>query len=119
MTPTLNGRLQSRLFLLGTIGLIITLLFAWFTISPAPIFILLIVIFLGLGWDVLYSQWQKRRWDYDWPPVLQLLTGISEGIFVFILLYGLAPLNSLPSVPLFWIHYGLVWLFTFKSPPKV
>ena len=113
MTPTLNGRWQSRLFLLGTIGLIITLFFAWYGNSKAPIFILLLVILLGLGWDVLYMQWQKRRWDQDWPPVLQLATGITEGIFIFGLLYGFVPRNVLPSVTLFWLHYGLVWLITF------
>ena len=113
MTPTLNGRWQSRLFLLGTIGLLITLLFVAFTNSLTPLFILFGVIVAGLVWDVLYMQWQNRRWDHDWPPVLQLFTGVTEGLFIFILVYGFGMFNALPSVGLFWLHYGIVWLATF------
>ncbi len=113
MTPTLNGRWQSRLFLLGTIGLFITLFFIWITNSLLPLFILMGVILFGILWDVLYTQIQKHRWDQDWPPVLQLATGVIEGIFIFVLLYGFGPQNALPPVGLFWLHYGLVWLTTF------
>ena len=115
MTPTLNGRWQSRLFLLGTIGLIITLIFVGFTNSLAPLFILFGVILLGLGWDVLYMKLQNRRWDQDWPPVLQWVTGVTEGFFIFGLVYGLGRFNALPPVGLFWFHYGLVWLATFMA----
>ena len=115
MTPTLLGRWQSRIFLLGTLGLAITLIFVIATRSVAPLFILALVILIGLIWDVLYSRWQKRRWDHDWPPRLQLLAGLLEGLFVFGLLYGLVRGNALPAVPLFWLHYALVWLATFLA----
>jgi len=115
MTPTLFGRWQSRLFLLGTLGLLITIFFALLSRSIAPLLILGLVMGLGLGWDVLYSRWQKRRWDHDWPPLLQFAAGTFEGLFVYGLLYGLNLSNNLPPTPLFWLHYSLVWLFTFAA----
>ena len=115
MTPTLFGRWQSRLFLLSTLGLLITIFFALLSRSVAPLLILALVMGLGLGWDVLYNRWQKRRWDHDWPPLLQLVAGIAEGFFVYGLLYGLNLSNNLPPTPLFWLHYGVVWLATFVA----
>ncbi len=82
MTPTLNGRWQSRLFLLGTIGLILSFGFAVLFQSAIPLILLIIVIILGLLWDVLYDVMQKRRWDRDWPPTYQLFAGIIEGLFI-------------------------------------
>ena len=115
MTPTLFGRWQSRFFLLGTIGLAVTLVFALLFRTMAPIIILVLVFGFGLIWDVLYSLVQKRRWDHDWPPLLQLAAGIVEGIFIFGLLYGLNLSNVLPPAVLFWLHYSLVWLATFLA----
>lgn len=120
MTPTLLGRWQTRLFLLATVGILITLPFYWGIIGPEtgfdyyPVFfrILGYVALFGLGWDVLYSYLQKFRWDRDWPGILLLLAGIWEGAFVLCLvkLFGLPGVPQ--ELPVLWfiIHYSGVWL---------
>ncbi len=119
MTPTLVGRWQSRLFLLGTIGLFVTAIFVYFLQSTAPFAILAGVFILGLAWDVLYNAWQKTRWDHDWPPVLQFATGIVEGILAFGLIYAFNLITPLPAIPAFWLHYTAVWLSTFIAAQSI
>ncbi len=115
MTPTLFGRWQSRFFLLGTLGVFLTLPFVALSRSVGPLLILALVFVLGLCWDVFYILLQRERWDQDWPAILQVVAGIFEGLIVFILLYGLGQFNGLPAPSLFWLHYGLVWLATFVA----
>ncbi len=119
MTPTLFGRWQSRLFLSATFGLIVSTLFAFFTNSSAPFVILATAFTLGLGWDVLYNELQKYRWDHDWPPVLQVAAAVFEGIFIFVLLYGFNLFSALPSIGLFTVNYTAVWLTTFLASQSV
>lgn len=117
MTPTLFGRWQTRLFLLATIGVLITLPFSLGIIgSPVGAIyfrILGYIALFGCGWDILYDYLQKFRWDRDWPGALQLLAGIWEAIF----LAGVVKLFGLPSLPkddlsLVWfaIHYSFIWI---------
>ncbi len=98
MTPTLIGRWQTRTLLFFTAGLVVSLPF-----GGAALGVLLIAYVLGLGWDVLYTGLQKKRWDRDWPAVLQLATGFWEGLVLLILLPN--EFNGL--------HYSLVWLAVF------
>ena len=119
MTPTLVGRWQSRLFLLGTIGVLVTGIFAYFLQSSVPFIILAGVFILGLGWDFVYNEWQKGRWDHDWPPVLQLAAGVWEGMFIFGLIYALQLVNPLPPISVFWLHYTAVWLSTFIAAQSI
>lgn len=114
MTPTLFGRWQSRFFLLGTIGSLTTLLFAVLFRSLIPFILLAVVMLLGLGWDVVYDRLQKRRWDRDWPPTLQLAAGVAEGMLLAGLLYG-ARLLPAPTPTQFVLHYTAVWLTTFLA----
>ena len=116
MTPTILGRWQTRILLMATIGLIITLPFAGFA-NPfyTPFVILLYVTLLGLGWDVLYNALQTLRWDRDWPPIFFLFGAILEAAF----LWGLLNMVPLPGVTrqltlgAFTLHYLTVWLTTF------
>jgi hypothetical protein len=116
MTPTLYGRWQTRLLLLATVGILITLPFYLGIVGPGfnPVFlwILLYVALFGLAWDVLYNYIQKFRWDRDWPGALQLLSGIWEGIFLALLVKLIGLPNVSRGLPLQWffIHYSLVWL---------
>jgi hypothetical protein len=115
MTPTLFGRWQTRLLLLATVGILVTLPFSLGIIgsgaSPVFFWILGYVALFGLVWDILYNYLQKFRWDRDWPGAFQLLAGIWEAIFIVavVTLFGLP--NGL-DFSLFWftIHYSLVWL---------
>lgn len=121
MTPTLSGRWQTRLFLLVTVGLVLTLFFAdWFESVQVgtyeiPFVVLFWVGLIGLGWDVLYDRVQKGRWDSDWPPAYQLGAGVAEGG----LLYVLVRAGWLPGVPaelpfwMFFVHYATVWTALF------
>ncbi|MEH2457416.1 hypothetical protein [Nostoc sp.] len=124
MTPTLFGRWQTRLLLLATIGVLVSLPFAigWIGFSANSLYFWLLgyVAIFGLGWDVLYDYLQKSRWDRDWPAVYQLLAGIWELMFVFcgVKLFGFLPI-PLPKEELspaaFLLHYSVVWLSVFIS----
>jgi hypothetical protein len=115
MTPTLLGRWQTRLLLLATVGLVVTLPFYLGIISPGGSIFLWVLVYIalfGLVWDVVYQYFQKYRWDSDWPGALQLLAGIWEAIFVLLLvkIFGLPGVSK--DLPLYWfaLHYSLVWL---------
>ncbi|MBD2465102.1 hypothetical protein H6G89_29275 [Oscillatoria sp. FACHB-1407] len=119
MTPTLLGRWQSRLLLLATVGVLISIPFAVTYGGPGshPIFfwVLGYVAGFGLVWDVLYDYLQKFRWDRDWPAAFQLLAGIWEGVFIGFLFKTLGLPGMTRDMPLntFILHYSLVWLGIF------
>ncbi|MFB2769718.1 hypothetical protein ACE1AT_10580 [Pelatocladus sp. BLCC-F211] len=122
MTPTLLGRWQTRLLLLATVGIFVSIPFALGLFgSPAGIVYFWIIIYVaifGIVWDIVYDQIQKRRWDRDWPALYQLLAGIWEFIFILcgIKVFGFLPV-LIPKEELspFWIfaHYSVVWLAIF------
>ncbi len=115
MTSTIFGRWQTRLLLMGTAGLIITIFFALLFRSAAPFVLLFYVTFFGLIWDMLYNMLQKMRWDRDWPPLFSVVTGIVEAIFLVILLNIIRLPGVGPRVTIlqFSLHYTAVWLLTF------
>lgn len=122
MTPTLIGRWQSRLLLLGTVGTLTTLIFVLWLNTAVPLLLLAAVICLGLGWDVLYDQLQQQRWDHDWPPIFQLLAGVWEGGFLFgltAMIQFAYPSLPLPSPAQHWLHYTTVWLLTFTASQSI
>ena len=114
MTPTLKGRVQTRLLLIGAIGVPITIPFALlaFPFVPLPFLMLVIVLFVGLALDPVYHLIQQRRWDHDWPVWWQIVAGFVEFMFALPLLIGCGSLwpQTICLVPL---HYGLVWLAMF------
>lgn len=115
MTPTLFGRWQTRLFLLTTVGILITLPFSLGIVEPdfgnGYFLVLAYIALFGCGWDLVYNYLQRFRWDRDWPGVLQLLAGIWEAIFL-VGCVNFVDLPGLPKLDLFWfiLHYSLVWL---------
>ena len=119
MTPSLFGRWQSRLFLMGTFGVFVTAIFAYFLQSTVPFIILVGVFVVGLAWDIVYNEWQKTRWDHDWPPVLQLASGILEGLLIFGFIYLFNLVNPLPPIHIFWLHYTAVWITTFIASQSI
>ncbi|MEB3215487.1 MAG: hypothetical protein VKN72_04380 [Nostocales cyanobacterium 94392] len=128
MTPTLFGRWQTRLLLLLTVGVFVSLPFAIGLIGPEQnniyFWILFYVAIFGLAWDILYNQMQKYRWDRDWPALFQLLAGIWEFIFI---VCGVKFIGFLPTpipkeeLPLFWVffHYITVWLAVFITSQSI
>jgi hypothetical protein len=121
MTPTLLGRWQTRLLLLGTAGLVVTLIFGRiFGDATTPLALLGYVLAIGFGWDVLYQYLQSFRWDRDWPPAFQLAAGIFEGLALWgIAQYSFRIWGGLPGVAAsltaaqFVAHYATVWLVVF------
>ncbi len=123
MTPTLFGRWQTRIFLLATIGVIFSLPFYFGFLGGhegdvSYFFVILYVAIFGIIWDILYDYLQKMLWDHDWPGILQLLAGVFEGFFLFLVI----SLIGLPGIRryqfdlfIFIKHYSLVWLAIYVS----
>ena len=117
MTPTLLGRWQIRVFLLATVGLLISFLVG-LSIGgnyQVPLLALLYVLLFGLAWDMLYQVITSYRWDRDWPTSYQVAAGVIEGALV----WGLILTKTLPGISMpppfyvFLIQYGLIWLSIF------
>jgi hypothetical protein len=116
MTPTLLGRWQIRLFLLGTVGVIISLVIGFLVKDIlTPLIVLGYVFLQGVILDLPYQYIVTFRWDRDWPTSFQVVAAILEGA----LLWGLIQTGKLPGVPrtlpfsIFLAQYGIIWLCIF------
>ena len=124
MTPTLSGRLQTRIFVLATVGVFWTLVIS--LVLPdtggAPLDevyettfgVLLGVAVIGLIWELIYHLLQQFRWEKDWPIIFGLLTGINEGIVLWFLIDGgVIPWIDeahQPTLEAFAVHFITTWL---------
>ena len=117
MTPTLMGRWQTRVAMLGTIGLLVTLLFAlsYEPFNETFFYVLGWVAALGIAWDIAYILVQRFRWDRDWPPLFQWIAGGLEALLVYLLIdnTGLWGIDE-GTVPadIFTAHYTTVFVLT-------
>lgn len=128
MTPTLLGRWQTRLWLMIFIGGFFTIVY-WGILGTAGVipandftlfWVLAIVLFLGLIWDMPYMWVLRFRWDHDWPAIFQLFSGIWEWLVIWGL--GLLFFEAISFIQVgpgtWWVfhsHYWLVWLTTFVA----
>ena len=119
MLPTLNGRLQTRIFMLVVFGGLITLVLT--PILPGDpdyrttYLILAAVLVLGIVWELVYHAIQQLRWEKDWPTMFGLITALNEGALVWLLLdLELVPGIDYPydGVPFwaFFIDFSVIWL---------
>ncbi|TWG92316.1 hypothetical protein L615_007100000020 [Nocardioides sp. J9] len=119
MLPTLNGRIQTRIFMLVVFGGLITLVLT--PILPGDpdyrttYLILAAVLVLGIVWELVYHVIQQFRWEKDWPTMFGLITALNEGALVWLLLdLELVPGIDYPSdgVPFwaFFIDFTVIWL---------
>lgn len=124
MLPTLNGRIQTRVFLLVIVGGLWTLLITPVlpidsTLAEAyrtTFILLLTLLVLGIGWEFVYHFLQQFRWEKDWPTLFGLMTATNEGVLIWLLLRfdlvpglpGPVPLNAF--LILFLTTWVLVWL---------
>ena len=125
MTPTIIGRWQTRLATLGTLGIMVTAIFAAAYQDLTFFLVLGYVVAFGVGWDIIYISLQQLRWDRDWPAAFQVANGVIEGIVIYLLIAS----TGLPGIEggrvgleVFTAHYGLVWLTTFawvQGPMRV
>ena len=121
MTPILIGRFETRIFALGVVGSIWTLIISFVLpgTDDAPIGeiykitfrSIVIVALFGLVWECVYHFLMYFRWEKDWPALFQLLEGIPEGITTWFILSAWVPFD----VPLstFLTHFITTWLVVF------
>jgi hypothetical protein len=132
MVPLLFGRIQTRIFVLWTVGAVWTLLISFVLpgVKTAPgvdtiervtelykitFLVLLIVTVLGVVlWEPLYHALQQFRWEKDWPAMFGLLEGIPEGILAYIVLRIIDP--TLDGVGInnwtFFVDFATTWIVT-------
>lgn len=120
MLPTLGGRIQTRIFLLATVGVIVTAILTPFLPGMGTTgqrytityLILLTVLVLGIVWEFIYHFLMQFRWEKDWPTMFGFLTFINEGIVVYLLVKaGLVPgVDPAPPASAFWILFMVVWI---------
>ncbi|TDB96427.1 hypothetical protein [Actinomadura sp. 7K534] len=121
MTPTLIGRIQTRILLAATVGVLWTALIAPFLPDPTGVTAsmwtvgmryaiaftgLLLTTVYGLVWEHLYHRLQQRRWDKDWPSVFGLLTILNEAPLAWLLVNLFFPVMSGPSPDMLNLHNG-------------
>lgn len=109
MTPTLSGRLQTRVVLMALVAVPLTLLLALLPgiTLVGGLFTILVMTALGLGWELVYHALQQLRWDKDWPGVFALLAGVPEALALWVVL---GVIGQRPSAAAFTLHIGLLWL---------
>ena len=119
MLPTLNGRIQTRIFMLVVFGGLITLVLT--PILPGDpdyrttYLILAAVLVLGIVWELIYHGIQQFRWEKDWPTLFGLITIVNEGAVVWLVIKA----NLVPGVPkllpfsTFAVDFAIVWVLTF------
>ena len=132
MLPTLNGRLQTRVFVTLVVGGLWTLLIT--PLLPVPgtlpdayattFVVLLAVTVLGVGWELLYHLLQQFRWEKDWPTFFGLVTAVNEGVLVWLLLAaGAVPgIDGPVPFPAFLRQFVTTWLvvwLTVNGPMRV
>ena len=120
MVPTLNGRIQTRFFLLAVVGGLITLIIVPVLPGSAPLgdkyrnafLVLLSVAVIGVLWEFPYHLLMQWRWEKDWPTLFGLVEGIPEGVLIWVLLgAGAIPgIVGKVSGADFLIQFILVWL---------
>jgi hypothetical protein len=94
MTLSLRGRMETRLFLILTIGLAwtgsLTTLLRSSGWAPAISYrsnleMLALMGGLGLAWELGYHVLQQLRWDRDWPSAFAALAVLNEGALLWLL----------------------------------
>jgi len=120
MVPILIGRIQTRLFLLALVGSLVTLVLIPLLPVPGPLseryrvafVVLAAVAVLGIAWEALYHLLMQFRWEKDWPSLFGLLTGVPEGVLLWLLLRaGAVPLiDTVPPGWAFTTHFAVVWV---------
>ena len=128
MIPTLNGRIQTRIFLVLFIGIPWTLIITPFLPNNRDLIpgsslvdtykttftVLGIVLAVALiVWEWLYHLLQQFRWEKDWPVMFSLFLVIPEAIVAKLIFNALdigAKFNATATEATFWWHIGTTWL---------
>ncbi len=126
MTPTLIGRIQSRLVLVAAVGIPIALILGVVLSRPTEattlgdmyrvFFVALaLVAVVGVVWELVWHGLQQLRWEKDWPTLFGLVTGVPEGAVVWLLLRAGVPIDvgtvdGTTFLAMFIITWIAIWL---------
>jgi hypothetical protein len=121
VVPTLNGRIQTRFFLLAVVGGVITaIIIPFLPLGSAPLgdkyrdgfLVLASVAVVGIAWELLYHFLMQWRWEKDWPTLFGLVEGVPEAVLIwFLLREGDVPgIVGKVGTEAFIIQFVLVWL---------
>jgi hypothetical protein len=125
MTPTLAGRIQTRIFAIVVLGSLWTLFIGWF-LAPGGVargsfyrdlFVVLgVVLVLGFVWEFIYHGLQQFRWEKDWPTFFGFITGINEGVVVWfvasLIVFPALGLGMISPSIFLW-HFITTWIVIF------
>jgi hypothetical protein len=121
VTPVLFGRIQTRLFLLATVGLVWTIIVtplltlissaSLSQLYQATLLALVLTGVIGILWECLYHFLMQFRWEKDWPAIFILLESIPESFVVFFVLQQLLSFNVPPLA--FGIDFYTTWIVVF------
>ena len=117
MTSTLRGRIETRLFVVFTVGLLWTLLVTPFLPLPGADAYKVTLTTLGwvalLGvvvWEPLWHLLQQFRWEKDWPAMYLILQALPEAVLVRIVLDRTLTTSAPVGVGTFVLHFATTWL---------
>ena len=120
MVPTLWGRMQTRIFLLATVGARrhrahhAGAAGRRATVGPVPDNVHRPGHGrrAGLGWEFVYHFLMQFRWEKDWPSMFGLLTAVPEGAAGLAATSPGCRTRAADGVPTlaFAIHFVTVWL---------
>lgn len=121
MTPTFIGRIQTRLLLLATVGVVWTILITpLLPADGAPLgdvyaatfrALVIVALFGAVIWEPIYHGLQQLRWEKDWPTGIGLVTGLTEGISTYLILTASTDVPGLA----FFLHFATTWLLVWVS----
>jgi hypothetical protein len=119
MTVTLSGRLQTRLVLLSTVGLLWTFAISALLPRPAELGVRMafqvtlassiVMTLFSFVWELVYHAVQQLRWEKDWPPLLGLLAGLVEAPLVWLVVREVAGIPE-SCRGLFIMHFASTWI---------
>ncbi|MCU1396139.1 MAG: hypothetical protein JWM34_4567 [Ilumatobacteraceae bacterium] len=139
MIPTLNGRIQTRIFLILFVGIPWTLIITPFLPNNRDVTggslidtykttftVLGIVLVLAVfGWELIYHFLQQFRWEKDWPVMFTFFLVIPEAIVAKLVFDALdigTKFGATATNATFWWHivttWMVMWLFVL-GPIKV
>lgn len=129
MTSTYFGRVQTRLFLVFTVGLLWTLVLTPFLSLPdgdrykVTLTTLVWVAILGVVvWEPIWHFLQQFRWEKDWPAMYLLLQAVPEAVLLRVVLDRILDASRPVGTGTFALHFATTWLAIFlfvQGPMRV
>ncbi|WP_433191639.1 hypothetical protein ACQP1G_23155 [Nocardia sp. CA-107356] len=122
MLLTLNGRIQTRILVLGALGFVVAVIIT--PVLPTgslslghayrvTLSVLLATVLMGVLWELLYHFLQQFRWEKDWPTLFGFWTIVNEAALMWVLVHYttiVLPRALHPSLTAFLIQFTVTWI---------